>query len=160
MLTIFAKNKKGGFTLIELLVVIAIIGILASIVLVSLGNVRAKARDATRQSDIKQISTAMELAYDDATCGGPQSYPTSSGMLDKICPGTGQYLNPVPNDPQGQSYTWVDNTGNCSSTSKSAGQWYCVYAELEAEDNTWFVASERGTKKVTTTTVPDCECGW
>ena len=56
------KNK--GFTLIELLVVIAIIGLLASIVMVSLNSARAKARDVNRKSALKQIQTALELYYD------------------------------------------------------------------------------------------------
>lgn len=58
----YLKNKKG-FTLIELLVVVAIIGLLSSIVLVSLDSARAKARDAKRKSDIRQIQTALALYY-------------------------------------------------------------------------------------------------
>lgn len=55
-------NKKG-FTLIELLIVIAIIGLLSSIMIVSLKNVRAKARDTRRITDLRQLQTALELFY-------------------------------------------------------------------------------------------------
>lgn len=53
--------KNRGFTLIELLVVIAVIGILASVVLASLNSARVKARNARRNSDIKELITAFNL---------------------------------------------------------------------------------------------------
>lgn len=60
--------------MIELLIVIAIIGILASVVLVSLNGARAKARDARRLSDMHNISLALELFY--AQTG---RYPITAG---------------------------------------------------------------------------------
>lgn len=69
-------RSPKGFTLIELLVVIAIIGILASIVLVSLTSARAKGRDARRVSDLKEISKLIALNADPAVnmgAGGVQN---------------------------------------------------------------------------------------
>lgn len=57
--------KQKGFTLIELMVVIAIIGILASIVIVSLNSSKGKARDAERVQDIENIAGAIKLFYQD-----------------------------------------------------------------------------------------------
>jgi prepilin-type N-terminal cleavage/methylation domain-containing protein len=60
-----SKSKSNGFTLVELLVVIAIIGLLSTLAIVSLGSARAKARDARRISDIRQLQTAVELYHAD-----------------------------------------------------------------------------------------------
>ncbi len=150
MLEFFSKKEKG-FTLIELLVVIAIIGLLSSLVLVSLGPARKKARDARRESDLRQVNTAMELCYNDTVCaGGVDRYPTTTAGTGTVT-AIGTYLNPLPTDPLNTTYGygWTANTA-----SGTVGGYYCAFAMLEAESS-YFCASNKGVfKQASLTPIP------
>ena len=128
MLQVFTKKKKG-FTLIELLVVIAIIGILSSIVLVSMGGARKSARDSTRKADMRQIITAQEMYY-----GAEDAYFTSASYPLAI----GTYMPKTPSDPGTGTYVWINNTTDA--------QKFCVYAILETPSTptTYYSASHAG----------------
>lgn len=59
------RRSRSGFTLIELLVVIAIIAILAAILFPVFAQAREKARQATCQSNLKQMGTGVRMYVDD-----------------------------------------------------------------------------------------------
>jgi len=59
------KHLIFAFTLIELLVVISIIGLLATLLVANFNAARARARDAQRKSDVRNIQTALRLYYND-----------------------------------------------------------------------------------------------
>ncbi len=101
-------SYKKGFTLIEMLVVVAIIGILASVVLASLSSARAKARDAKRILDGKEVVKALD-AYFASNGKYPNSTEFSSLVAGKVVSVlVPTYLPKVPTDPSdGSSYKYV-----------------------------------------------------
>ena len=56
------KRKDKGFTLIELLIVIAILGILSTIVVLSVRGIQDRGQSSACASDRKSLETAYEAA--------------------------------------------------------------------------------------------------
>ena len=144
------KNRRGS-TLIELLVVIAIIGVLATIVLVSLNSARQKARDARRQSDMRQISLAMEMWYD--TNNSSYAAPGGTSWADTFataCSGNvSTYLAPIPSDSGNKTYY-------CSDGGTTTD--YCAFVQSEQSTTIYYLANKNGTgrRNVAPTTIATC----
>jgi type II secretion system protein G len=132
-------KKSKGFTLIELLVVIAIIGILATIVLVSLNSARQKARDVRRVGDLRQVALALEMYYDDHGYYPPAAAANTCTAASFTSMATaiegGSYMTKVPADPTNSgNYVYAYGT-NAIGTSASD---YDLRAVLENASNSAF----------------------
>ncbi len=120
---------KDGFTLIELLVVVAIIGLLASVVMVSLNSARSKGRFAQVIENMSSIEKAAALDYSDNFNYAPDLGPADS---PRFVP---QYLASWPTPPcAGWTYDW-ENWGSNEDTVRislrrpdvTSVYYYCIY---------------------------------
>ena len=126
-----ATNHKG-FTLIELLVVIAIIGLLSTLSILALNTARARARDAKRVADVKQIQTALEMYYNDVG-----TYPATASITagGAIASPNGTFLAAVPTPPTPFDFVTGDCVGQPAYTYTSASPFttyqinYCLGAQ-------------------------------
>jgi type II secretion system protein G len=100
-------NKNKAFTLIELLVVIAVIGLLASVVLVSLKGTREKAKVARAVSDLNQISKAIYLYWNDTGMPPPHDHSWSDSC-ERAAFGSGNF-SPKPTGWSGPYVSWPKN---------------------------------------------------
>lgn len=137
--------NKRGFTLIELLVVIAIIGILSSIVLVSLSGAKDRAADARIISNMGQFRTEAEIindssgSYASTTCTIAATGCTACGDsdIDTLCDDI------------------VDQEGRTTPTFtiQATATAYCAYVQLKGQDDQYYCV-DHNLKAVKTTTNP------
>jgi type IV pilus assembly protein PilA len=87
-------DRDAGFTLIALLVVVVIIGILAAIAIPVFLNQRNAARNASVESDIRNMATVMETYYTQED-GYPATSAELTGAGGQVS--SGNYVNVVVN---------------------------------------------------------------
>ena len=124
-----ARENNEGFTLIELLIVIVVLGILAGVVVFSLGSVTTSSAVAACQASGTTISTAIQAALaenagttitqanllDSSLTGGPflQSWPSSTHYAFSI---SGGVLTLAGKGATGTPQTWA-GSATCNSAS-------------------------------------------
>lgn len=116
------KGCEHGFTLIELLVTIALIGVIATFLLANFNAARTRSRDTQRKSDLRNITSALRLYYNDlgvypasdsnytilgCGTGGTASCSWGGSWTATVNSQTNTYMSVMPSDPKSpQTYRY------------------------------------------------------
>ena len=111
------QNSRKAFTLIEILVAIAIIGILATVVLVSMQSYGKKARASRAMAQASSVIPSM------VSCWGNGGDVTAGTNICSIGSGYGVW----PTLPTGYSYS-----GNSITKAQSASPWVFSVTNTES----------------------------
>lgn len=132
------SRSGAGFTLIEILIVVAIIAILAAVVLAQLWQGAAKARDAKRYADLREVELALEAygkTYDrypsssDGNCTHTASFGSGGCLQVLVTKGFFSEL-PTPPNNSGDVYHY-DNW--CRTPSGSSESRYRLWTTGEED---------------------------
>ena len=113
-----AGELDEGFTLIELLIVIIVLGILAAVVVFSLGSVTGKSAVAACQADGATVNTAM-AAFAAQNPGLAVSGGATGNLVTSGSTLGGPYLQSWPSNPS--HYTFAISGGALSVTALATG---------------------------------------
>ena len=107
------EEREEGFTLVELMVVIVIIGLLATLVALTVLPNLGKAADQKAKADIATLDQAMELyrlgnlTYPSTADGLQALVKPPASMTDPTRYQAGGYIKKLPNDPWGRPYLYA-----------------------------------------------------
>lgn len=105
-------KKQKGFTLIEMMIVVAIIGMLATLIIVSVTSALKKAKNEAMKTDAQNIATNLNLYYSkNMEYPDPAAPPAGDGGLDALVPA---YMSELPKQDDGTTdYVYEGGGQNC-----------------------------------------------